>query len=320
MSKYDDLTRCLLERRKQYVAAQKKRNKMLAGAATTLCVVALVGVTVWKMPDKKTKAPIVSPQSTAAQVGTTQSTQATEIPYDIIWADTADDTSNGEVVIDSQYGKTVEWGLQKAFENLPENTKAAVAAYPYLVDLNFVWEGKTLQEYSDAFDEERSLFNKLRSLIKIGDELKYGEALLTGTPDGHKWAKELYEETMAYYGEEILSKYIVDGEFLRDKLEEDIEKISGEGSAYYAYESACAAHCAYALEEAEKQLQAQGIDYDASNSEESGCIILFADAEEFASFTMEHIENWSFCLARKGANNRWMDENEVVGDFDGGNI
>ena len=215
-------------------------------------------------------------------------------------------------------GKTMEWGLKKALENLPQNTKVAVAAYPYMTDPNFVWNGKSLKEYSDAFDAERSMLNKLGSLAKMGNMLKYGEALLTGTPDGEKWSKELYEETIAYYGEELLSKYIVNGEFLKDQLEADIEIMSGEGSAYYAYESACAAYNAYALDEAEKQLAAHSIDYDASNSADSGCIIMFVDAEQFSAFTMESIENWCFCLARKGENNRWMDD--VVGDFDGGNI
>lgn len=315
MKTCDEMVNSLIERRALYVSAQKKKKKVLVSTITSLCVVAIVGVAVWKMPSV-TEQPPVAPDD--QQNSTTQTTPITKPTYNILWKEAEEDMSTGEIAVDTQMGKTIEWGLKKALENLPQNTKVAVAAYPYMTDPNFVWNGKSLKEYSDAFDAERSMLNKLGSLAKMGNMLKYGEALLTGTPDGEKWSKELYEETIAYYGEELLSKYIVNGEFLKDQLEADIEIMSGEGSAYYAYESACAAYNAYALDEAEKQLAAHSIDYDASNSADSGCIIMFVDAEQFSAFTMESIENWCFCLARKGENNRWMDD--VVGDFDGGNI
>ena len=315
MKTCDEMVNSLLERRAQYVSAQKKKKKVLVSTIASFCVVAVVGVAVWKMPSV-TEQPPVAPDD--QQNSTTQTTPITKPTYNILWKEAEEDMSTGEIAVDTQMGKTIEWGLKKTLENLPQNTKVAVAAYPYMTDPNFVWNGKSLKEYSDAFDAERSMLNKLGSLAKMGNMLKYGEALLTGTPDGEKWSKELYEETIAYYGEELLSKYIVNGEFLKDQLEADIEIMSGEGSAYYAYESACAAYNAYALDEAEKQLAAYSIDYDASNSADSGCIIMFVDAEQFSAFTMESIENWCFCLARKGENNRWMDD--VVGDFDGGNI
>lgn len=315
MKTCDEMVHSLLERREQYVAAQKKKKKVLARTITALCAVAMVGVAVWQMPSITEQPPVALDDQ---QNSTTQTTPITKPTYNILWKEAEEDMSTGEIAVDTQMGKTIEWGLKKTLENLPQNTKVAVAAYPYMTDPNFVWNGKSLKEYSDAFDAERSMLNKLGSLAKMGNMLKYGEALLTGTPDGEKWSKELYEETIAYYGEELLSKYIVNGEFLKDQLEADIEIMSGEGSAYYAYESACAAYNAYALDEAEKQLAAHSIDYDASNSADSGCIIMFVDAEQFSVFTMESIENWCFCLARKGENNRWMDD--VVGDFDGGNI
>lgn len=318
MKTCDEMVNSLLERRAQYASAQRKKKKVLASAVVSLCVVALVGVAVWQGADRTAQPPIAPDDTNPPQNSTTQTTLATQPTYNILWADVEDDMSAGEVAVDTQMGKTVEWGLKKTLENLPENTKVAVAAYPYLTDPNFVWNGKSLKEYSDAFDTERSLLNKLGSLAKMGDMLKYGEILLTGTPDGEKWSKDLYEKTVEYYGEELLSKYIVNGEFLKDKLEADIEIMSGEGSAYYAYESACAAYNAYAFDQAEKRLAAQSIDYDATDSADSGCIIMFVDAEQFSAFTMENIENWCFTLARKGENNRWMDD--VVGDFDGGNI
>ena len=59
MKTCDEMMHSLLERREQYVAAQRKKNRMLAGAAASLCVVALVGVTVWQGGDWLTQpAPI----------------------------------------------------------------------------------------------------------------------------------------------------------------------------------------------------------------------------------------------------------------------
>jgi hypothetical protein len=63
--------------------------------------------------------------------------------------------------------------------------------------------------------------------------LKYGDALYTtGTPDGEKWSQELYEREVALIGEDIIAKYIVDGEFLRDKVEADMEAITAKYNKY----------------------------------------------------------------------------------------
>jgi hypothetical protein len=83
----------------------------------------------------------------------------------------------------------------------------------------------TIQKYIDERDENSHLFDKLIQLDKEGEKLKYGEALYTtGDGNGEIWAKSLYEERVAFYGEDFLAKYIVDGKFLRGKVEEDIAK------------------------------------------------------------------------------------------------
>ncbi len=75
---------------------------------------------------------------------------------------------------------------------------------------------------SDISDAQ--LYEKLAQLLKQGDMLKYGEALYTtGIPDGEKWTKELYEQRVEFFGEDLLSKYIVDGEFLRKSVESDMK-------------------------------------------------------------------------------------------------
>lgn len=91
-------------------------------------------------------------------------------------------------------------------------------------DLNdYVYEGIPLRQIESLYNEERHMFALMEELIKEGDYLKYGEALCTtGAPDGTRYARELYEERVAYYGE-LLDKYIVDGEFLLDELKKDME-------------------------------------------------------------------------------------------------
>ena len=87
---------------------------------------------------------------------------------------------------------------------------------------DFVYNGKTVAQIRQEKEDKYNLFEKLAQLLKDGDVLKYGELVYTvGTPDGEKWAKELYDERIEYYGEELLSKYIVDGEFNKAQVEED---------------------------------------------------------------------------------------------------
>ena len=71
MKTCDEMVNSLLERRKQYVAAQKKRNRILSGAAVSLCVVALVGVILWKLPSATEQLPVTMGDTTSATSNTT---------------------------------------------------------------------------------------------------------------------------------------------------------------------------------------------------------------------------------------------------------
>lgn len=97
MSKYDDLTQRLLERRAQYVAAQKKRNKMLTGAAATLCVVALVGVAVWQGADAPSPPPVTmgTTTTTTTTPAKTEDTTATTTATPTETEDTTTATTTG---------------------------------------------------------------------------------------------------------------------------------------------------------------------------------------------------------------------------------
>ncbi len=94
---------------------------------------------------------------------------------------------------------------------------------------SFVHNGKTIAEYQTEASRLSELGYKLLELQKAGHWLKYGEALYTtGTPDGEKWTKELYDETVKFYGGDLLAKYIVDGELLKDKINEDLAALEIE--------------------------------------------------------------------------------------------
>jgi hypothetical protein len=91
-------------------------------------------------------------------------------------------------------------------------------------DLGFVSKSATDKSGKiEKVESDAQLYDKLGQLLKQGDYLKYGEALYTtGTPDGEKWTKEFYEQRVEFFGEDLLSKYIVDGEFLRKSVESDM--------------------------------------------------------------------------------------------------
>lgn len=95
-------------------------------------------------------------------------------------------------------------------------------------DHGFVSSSVSAQtDKNEAAVSNAQLYDKLGQLLKQGDSLKYGEALYTtGTTDGEKWTKDFYEQRVDFYGEEFLAKYIVNGEFLRDKVVSDMAEIT----------------------------------------------------------------------------------------------
>ena len=141
--------------------------------------------------------------------------------------------------------KTITQNLMRAINAAGDDDVIAILARPAF-DFGFEYEGKTLNQYYSEKCDEDNLADTLTMLLKDGDYLKYGEALYTtGTPDGERWAKELYDERVGFYGEEILGKYIIDGRFLIDDLEKDIEEAEEADAAEKAYEKAKAAFLEY---------------------------------------------------------------------------
>ncbi len=137
------------------------------------------------------------------------------------------------------HGLLVTFGLEKELQNAKGSDLLTLYISPTVLDDSFVYKGRTIAEYYLDFAHERNLPEVLWQLLKQGDELKYGPALYqTGSPNGYLWDKNFYEQRVAFYGEAILNKYIVDGEFLQEKLEQDIEVATAAHAANDAYQEA----------------------------------------------------------------------------------
>lgn len=203
--------------------------------------------------------------------------------------------------------------LYWAVENNPDGVYAVLATYrPTTANItSFTYEGKTLAELAIEADNERILPDKMMQLLKQGDELKYGTGLYkTGLPSGIKWDQTMYENTVAYLGEELLNKYIVDGEFLREALEKDIAALPsirmttpdgtmtciGETKAREKYAKAYNAYLETVLPTAAAQLTANGIPCERAAYRNNG-LTLLVTAEQLQNLPLEDPEYWLFSLA-----------------------
>lgn len=161
----------------------------------------------------------------------------------------------------------------------------------------FVYNGKTVAQIRQEKEDKYNLFEKLAQLLKDGDVLKYGELVYTvGTPDGEKWAKELYDERIEYYGEELLSKYIVDGEFNKAQVEEDSSNAIAEAErleimdddAYKAY------HSSY-VDDTEKIFSEMGFYTVVKNKK----LFVFIQKEKLANLEVADKGSYKLRLAKR---------------------
>ena len=281
MKTCDEMVNSLLERREQYAAVQKKKKRVLVSTITSLCVVAMVGVAVWKMPSV-TEQPPVAPDD--QQNSTTQTTPITKPTYNILWADSERDDNDGFFLYE---GREYCYCLYDVLEDPPVD-KIAIRVEGG-VSAHFVYKGKTIEEYREAYDQERWLFRLLTQLVKEGEDLKYGEALYTtGGPDGVIWAREFYEERVELYGEELLSKYIVDGEFLKAEVEAEIERrLNGYHPARDADEEAIDAAKRHAIAQLKTVLDSLRLDYEEQIN--AGELVFFATVDEFLALPTDAV-------------------------------
>lgn len=159
----------------------------------------------------------------------------------IIWCTDNSVAENDEVEIPVRWRElNVSAGLLSALLASQEKDYLAIYVRSDENELNnFIYGEKKYQDYYLELDELNTLSIKLESLKKDGEILKYGERVyIEGVPSGDKWSKELYEQTISYYGAKLLNLYIVDGEFLHSKVEDDmIETKNKQQNLYHTLET-----------------------------------------------------------------------------------
>ena len=190
-----------------------------------------------------------------------------------------------EIIIHDAY--TGKWNdkfiTRGLFDALSSDSGEQIPVWmSFTITGDFTYKGKTLGEYSAAqYSEE---IDKLDQLLNSGDVLKYGEAVYTtGTPNGTKWGKELYDARVEFFGEELLSKYIVDGEFLKDQLSDDLSALRTQSRA--AYREAEEAYYQDAVKETADALKAQGILCEARGDIKR--VMMLVTAEQFDKLDFE---------------------------------
>lgn len=164
---------------------------------------------------------------------------------------------------------------------------------------SFEYKGTTLAKLRAECDELNLLSGKLIDFHKEGEWLKYGELLYTtGTPDGEKWAKSLYDERVAFYGEDFIAKYIVNGEVQTDLLNEDytvcqnrFTEISKETD-----ELIKAYNTSY-VDEVEDIFVSAGACIKVRNN----TVFLFVQKDELAKLNVEGKNDYMLSLARRSA-------------------
>lgn len=164
---------------------------------------------------------------------------------------------------------------------------------------SFEYKGTTLAKLRAEHDELNLLSGKLIDFHKEGEWLKYGELLYTtGTPDGEKWAKSLYDERVAFYGEDFIAKYIVNGEVQTNLLNEDytvcqnrFTEISKETD-----ELIKAYNTSY-VDEVDDIFVSAGACIKVRNN----TVFLFVQKDELAKLNVEGKNDYMLSLARRSA-------------------
>ncbi len=201
------------------------------------------------------------------------------------------DKGSGDVTPPDTYtgrwhGRNISYGLYQALKANGSEKLPVSVTLGGRENEDFVYNGRTLKEYTnDTMGEDITRMENLLNSIYGGDQLKYGEEIyISGTPDGTKWTKEIYDLTIEQYGEELLSKYIVDGEFLKEQLRTDLEELKDGYKA--ALDEAVEAFYTARIEETIAALESQGI--RSERIEGTHDIVMYVTAAEFDTVSIDN--------------------------------
>lgn len=270
MKNYKEITNNLLNRRDKYLKMRKKKIKMITSIVLSVSCICLVVIGLVNFKDKTLEP-------------------SNNDNIEIKWATSKDSNEEG---ITTWNDKQVTFRLNEALETNDSEIVYAIYTKPFIDD-NYIFEGRTLKEYYLDMANETNLPEKLSQLLKEGDSLKYkGKLYTTGTPDGERWTESLYNERVNYYGNDILNKYIVDGNFLKEKLEEDIKVANNTTTAQDKYKIVKKSY----LNDLAKTIKGE---LKTEVSENNDGIIIYLKKENFSSLTVSNMDEWLFDLAQK---------------------
>jgi len=302
MKSANEMVNSLLERREYYEAEQKRKRTIITRTVTSMCcfcLVALLSFGVWQSGLFNTAPPVILNGDQSSLQGTDNSDETkpnnSETPSvmpdaPIIWGDANSEFQDAG--FGTWNGKMITLSLHDVLSDEKNKDCLIAIGVSFELDNEFIYNDKTISEYEAEADNAEQLINRLGELLKIGDELKYGEALYkTGTPDGKKWAKQLYDETVERIGKDVLSTYIVDGEFLKDKLEGDIAAYDASASARNAWYEAVEAYYKFIANETAEKLKEGNV-----NCEVRKGLVVYVTVDEFSTLEIEDVICYSLAF------------------------
>lgn len=283
MKNYDETINYVFERIHKYEIDKKHRRNIMIKTIIPLCcicIVTLIGIGIWKSSSDVPDNSEVIQEETTPYVFEIVSNRP-DAP--IIW--------EKEVILDSGFiiwnGKTVEIPLYEVLSDEENNDQYIAIGMSLKISNEFVYNGKTITEHEIEAEKELQFCQGVDKLLRHGDDLKYGEALINeGTPTGVKWGKEMYYETIGYIGKDLLDKYIVNGEFLREELEADYGENSDSWDGMKCrneYDRAIDAAYIAAVDEAVKKAEQLNIYYERRSERN---ITIFVTADEFSTLNI----------------------------------
>lgn len=301
MKTYEEITAALLRRREEYERKKKRQRLLLTRAGVMVASCALVAVLglqtlpggnvpLLPMPDYDEEGKVSNrgPNANNPDVEGGQTDPDGSVPDDeVVQIDPDEDCAIGDWKGKAVTGQLLEW-LNDA---TAEDVLPMVWGKPG-VDMTYVYQGKTLQEYWDAAEAAREQEERLLMLRKLADSLEYGDALYsTGTPTGEKWDEELYRELVTYIGQDLIEQYLSDG-CLAEKLDGILEAQRYDSiAAQGAWNNAVETYREYACSQAKGVLLAQGLDaYHPGNY----VGIARITKAQFAALDVEYFEGWTF--------------------------
>lgn len=274
MKNYKEMADSVFKRGDAIIKKKSERRRtmrLITSMLSCLLFVALLGAGALsgvfnRFPFETPDAGTSQQQSTESKGNSDDKTLISTDDPRIVWAERMS-SDNG---LGNWNGKRIGSELYEALSYHSDDTVFAIVAQAVggrnREYCQYVYNGKTLIEYEKEAEEESKLSEKLVRLLKSGDDLKYGEALYkTGNDKGRKWSKEHYDSEVAYFGEELLSKYIVDGVFLREKLEYDcnqpvtVTARTAWHKAYEAYEN-------HIIQQTKEHLTEQGVVFESKSA------------------------------------------------------